>query len=418
MFNTIVNHRLNLQGDKYVYFFKLLSSKNWFMLNPCRQAETGETVMLFYNANIFTTDGYVLGGFEIENGRFTAILPGLQSGEGVDLCGAKVIPGLVDIHIHGAMGHDFSDGDADGLTAIGRYLASYGVTSFLPTSVTLPFDVLSKAFRTAAQLCADRPDDCARVMGVRMEGPFLSEEKRGAQNAAHLRTPDFAAFCALYNECGGIVRIVDVSPELTGAESFIRKASALCAVSVAHTNASYDEASAAFDAGCSHLTHLYNAMPPLHHREPGVIGAAAERDAVSAELICDGLHVHPSAVRMAFQLFPDRICLVSDTLRCCGMPYGVYDLGEQATFLKDGAARLADGTLAGAATNLFEGMRNAIRFGIPEETAIRAATIRPAQVIGADDEIGSIAVGMMADFMVCDDDLNVQSVYSEGSKLF
>ena len=376
MFNTIVNHRLNLQGDKYVYFFKLLSFKNWFMLNLCRQAETGETVMLFYNANIFTTDGYVLGGFEIENGRFTAILPGFKSGKGVDLGGAKVIPGLVDIHIHGAMGHDFSDGDADGLTAIA--------------------------------------DDCARVMGVRMEGPFLSEEKKGAQNAAYLCTPDYDTFHTLYDECGGIIRIVDVSPELTGAESFIRKASAMCAVSVAHTNASYDEASAAFDAGCSHLTHLYNAMPPLHHREPGVIGAASERDTVSAELICDGLHVHPSAVRMAFQLFPERICLVSDALRCCGMPYGVYDLGEQATYLKDGAARLADGTLAGAATNLFKGMRNAIRFGIPEDTAIRAATIRPAQVIGADDEIGSIAVGMLADFIVCDDELNAMSMYIGG----
>ena len=381
------------------------------------QIQTGETMMLFYDANIFTPDGYVFGGVEVKNGRFAAILPGLQSGNGVDLGGAKVLPGLVDIHIHGAGEHDFSDGDVDGLAALGRYLAAHGVTSFLPTSVTLPYDALSKAFRTAAQLRADRPEDCARVMGVRMEGPFLSKEKRGAQNAAYLRVPDFAAFRALYDNCGGIIRIVDVAPELPGAETFIRQASTLCAVSAAHTNANYDEACAAFDAGCSHVTHLFNAMTPIHHREPGVIGAAAERDAVTAEMICDGLHVHPSAVRMAFKLFPERLCLISDALRCCGMPEGTYDLGDQPVILKDGAARLADGTLAGAAKNLFDGMKNAIRFGIPEEDAIRAATLHPAQVICAADKIGSIAAGKLADFVVCDNEFNVNSVYIGGRKL-
>lgn len=373
--------------------------------------------MLFYDANIFTPDGYVFGGFEVKNGRFAAILPGLQSGNGVDLGGAKVLPGLVDIHIHGAGGHDFSDGDVDGLVSMGRYLAAHGVTSFLPTSVTLPYDALSKAFRTAAQLRADRPKGSARVLGVRMEGPFLSKEKRGAQNAAYLRVPDFAAFRALYDNCGGIIRIVDAAPELPGAETFIRQASAFCTISAAHTNATYDEARAAFDAGCSHLTHLFNAMSPIHHREPGVIGAAAERETVTAELICDGLHVHSSAVRMAFRLFPERLCLISDALRCCGMPEGAYELGGQPVFLKDGAAQLADGTLAGAATNIFVGMKNAIRFGIPEEDAIRAATFRPAQVIGAADEIGSVEVGKLADFAVCDDELNVKLVYIGGRKL-
>ena len=373
--------------------------------------------MLFYNANVFTPNGYVSGGFEIKNGRFSAILPGLQEGDGIDLDGAKVIPGLVDIHTHGAVGHDFSDGSAEGLADMGRYLASHGVTSFLPTSVTLPYDALSEAFLTASKLLVKHPEGCARVMGIHMEGPFLSEEKRGAQNAAFLRAPDYEAFRLLYDDCGGIIRIVDVAPELSGADRFVRETSALCTVSASHTNATYAEACTAFDAGCSHVTHLYNAMPPLHHREPGVIGAAAERNAVTAELICDGLHVHPSAVRMAFRLFPDRICLVSDALRCCGMSDGIYDLGGQPVLLRDRAARLADGTLAGAAINLMEGMRNAIRFGVPEADAILASTLRPAQVIGEANKIGSIAVGKLADFVVCNDELMVQSVFLGGRKL-
>lgn len=373
--------------------------------------------MLFYNAKIFTPDGYVRGAFQTENGRFTSILPGQRSGDGVDLGGAKVLPGLVDIHTHGAMGNDFSDGEVNELASMGRYLAAHGVTSFLPTSVTLPYNALSKAFRTAAQLRADRPADCSRIVGVRMEGPFLSKEKKGAQNAVYLRAPDFAVFRALYDDCGGIIRIVDVAPELPGAETFIRQASAICTVSAAHTNATYDQACAAFDTGCLHVTHLFNAMPPVHHREPGVIGAASEHVSVTAEVICDGLHVHPSAVRLAFRLFPERICLISDALRCCGMPEGAYELGGQPVILKDGAARLADGTLAGAATHLFYGMKNAIRFGIPEEAAIRAATLRPAQIIGAADEIGSIEIGKLADFVVCDNGLNLQSVYLGGRRL-
>ncbi|MBO6163747.1 MAG: amidohydrolase family protein [Lachnospiraceae bacterium] len=151
-------------------------------------------------------------------------------------------------------------------------------------------------------------------------------------------------------------------------------------------------------------------MPPVHHRHPGVIGAAAERDTVTAELICDGIHVHPSAVRMAFKLFPGRICLISDSLRCCGMPDGTYELGGQTVTLKDHIARLGDGTIAGSATHLFDCMRNAVRFGIPEEEAIRAATINPARRIGADDRIGSIEIGKAADYVVCDEGLHLKQV--------
>ena len=372
--------------------------------------------MLFYNALIFTPEGYVRGGFQVEEGRFVEIICGKINGEGQDLGGARILPGLIDIHTHGAVGADFSDGCLTGLVRMGKYLAGHGITSFAPASMTLPYETLNTAYQTAKMLRDCRPEGCARIAGIHMEGPFFSEKKKGAQNAAYLRDPDFEAFSKLYRECGGLIRIVDVAPELPGAALFTEQAKDLCTVSVAHTAADYDQAQAVFEAGASHLTHLFNAMPPIHHRRPGVIGAASERETVCAELICDGLHVHPSAVRMAFRLFGNRICLISDSLRCCGMPDGEYELGGQKVYLSGGVARLEDGTIAGSATNLFECMRNAVRFGISEYDAIMAATALPAKEIG-DDEAGMIAEGRLADFLVCDEELNLKQVYMGGVRL-
>ena len=195
----------------------------------------------------------------------------------------------------------------------------------------------------------------------------------------------------------------------------IEKAKALCTVSVAHTDASYDEAKAAFDAGATHVTHLYNAMPGIHHRKPGVIPAAVEDEGVRAELICDGLLFHPASVRLAFRMFgADRMILISDALRCCGMPDGEYELGGQQVFLSGGVARLADGTIAGSATNLFDCMRHAISFGIAPEDAIRAATWNPACALGVQEEVGSIAPGKWADFVVCHPDFPRKQVYIGG----
>ncbi|MBR0062790.1 MAG: N-acetylglucosamine-6-phosphate deacetylase [Oscillospiraceae bacterium] len=369
--------------------------------------------MLFTNARIFTPEGWLCGGFKLENGRFAEI--GTEASGGVDLCGARVIPGLVDIHTHGAHGADFSDGD--GLRTMARYLAKNGVTSFCPTSMTLGLEALERAFSGAAQYAGNPEPDCARVVGIHMEGPFLSEKKKGAQNAKYLRDPDFSELLRLYNASKGLIRIVDVAPELKDAAEFAEKASALCTVSVAHTDADYDTAARVFDAGARHLTHLFNAMPQIHHRAPGVIGAASERGNVTAELICDGEHVHPSAVRMAFRLFPGRICLISDSLRTAGMPDGEYTLGGQSIYLKNGAARLADGSLAGSSVSLFDCLRNAVRFGIPEKDAIIAASLSPARAIGAEGEIGSIEAGKRADFAVCDDELHPQAVYIGGNRV-
>ena len=373
--------------------------------------------MLFKNANVFVDGRFQYGAFRVENGRFTEVLDTVPAEDGVDLKNQYVIPGLVDVHNHGNSGADFSDGDYDGLIKMARYLAQNGVTSFAPASMTLPYDVLEAAYKTAVQLKNAQPSGCARLVGIQMEGPFFSEKKKGAQNGAYLKNPDFEAFKHLYDVSEGLIRIADVAAELPGAAEFTEKASKLCTVSIAHTDCTYEEASAVFDAGASHLTHLYNAMPGIHHRKPGPIGAGSERETVIAELICDGQHIHPSAVRMAFKLFPGRICLISDALRCCGMPDGQYTLGGQDVFLAGGVAKLADGTIAGSATNLYDCMRKAVEFGIPKEQAILSATIIPAREIGRDNEIGSIEPGKLADFVVCDEELKQAAVWMAGKQL-
>lgn len=372
--------------------------------------------MRYENGWIFADGRFVRGGFSVENGRFAHVLEDVP-GPAEDLGGALVIPGLVDIHVHGCAGADFSDGDYAGLVRMARYLARRGVTSFAPASMTLPYDALDKAFHAAARLRREGLADGARLMGIQMEGPFLSREKRGSQNPAYLRLPDWDRFLQLYDAAEGLLRIVDVAPELPGAVEFTRRASEKCRVSVAHTAAGYDQAAAVFDAGATHLTHLFNAMSGIHHRHPGPIGAASERENVTAELICDGIHVHPSAVRMAFRLFPGRICLISDALRCCGMADGSYSLGGQEILLSGGVARLTGGAIAGSAADLYQCMRRAVSFGIPREQAVWAATALPARVIGRESETGAIADGRAADFVICGGELEPRAVYLGGKRL-
>ena len=431
--------------------------------------------MWYRNLKYFAgEEGFIPASISVENGIITKICREDNAGdeqEYIDLHGNLVIPGLVDIHIHGIGGDDFSDGNEEGLTRMAKQLLRNGITGFLPTSMTLPYERLAKAFRTAARVSKMQQDDAARILGINMEGPFLSEKKCGAQNTEFLQLPDRQMFMILNDQAEGMIRIVDVAPELEGAVEFAAEVSSgcwlsatetapapvesaaeaaapdfaepaaktapacresaaeaaapdfvepatktapACRVSAAHTAANYDQAARFFDAGARHLTHLFNAMTSIHHRDPGVIGAASERPDVTAELISDGIHVHPGAVRMAFRMFPGRICLISDALRCCGMPEGEYELGGQTVTNKDGVARLADGTIAGAASTLYQNLRNAISFGIPATEAIMASTINPARAIGWDDRIGSIEEGKYADFLICGKDLALLAVVLGG----
>jgi len=340
--------------------------------------------------------------------------PSGQSADAIDASGCLVIPGLVDIHIHACAGHDFCDADTEGLAVMAGHLARQGVTSFLGTSMALGEDRLARIFQVGQAAIRTGMPDGAQLRGIHMEGPFFAVEKKGAQAAEFIIDPDVALYQRLERAADQQIRIVDVAPERPGALELVRYAAPRTTVSIAHTVANYEQAAAAFAAGASHVTHLFNAMPPFSHRDPGVVGAASDAG-VTVELICDGVHLHPSVVRSVFKWFgSDKVVLVSDAMRACGLADGSYDLGGQTVQVAGNRATLADGTIAGSVTDLMQGVRNAVAFGVPIEAAVRAATANPARVARIDDQVGSLEIGKKADLLVVTPELELKAVIIGG----
>lgn len=335
----------------------------------------------------------------------------------VEAAGHYVIPGLTDIHFHGCRGHDFSDGDPEGLAEIARYQLSRGVTQICPAGMTLPEAQLLHICQMAAEHKREqRPG--AELAGIHLEGPFLSLAKKGAQNGDWLHAPDLALLHRLTTAAEGLVKLVSLAPEEPGAMDFIRSAAGEVRISLAHTTANYDTAMEAFSAGARQVTHLFNAMPPLNHREPGLIGAAQDCPDCMAEMICDGVHIHPSVVRAAFKMFgAERMILVSDTMRAAGMPDGAYTLGGQAVTVRGNKATLADGTIAGSVTDLMDCMRLAVSMGISLFDAVTAAAVNPAKAIGIYDRVGSLTPGKLANFCILDESLNLKAVFFNGEQV-
>ena len=376
--------------------------------------------MVIENVRIFQEDGFSKGAVSFDkcilDVRDVVSQEGAVSDDAViDGADGYLIPGLIDVHTHAAVGADASDGDTGGIAKMSRYYAADGVTSFCPTTMTFPEDILKAAIRSIRD--CDLPKDGAKIAGIHMEGPFISKEKCGAQNPDYICPPDAGMFHRLQEEAQGLIRLITVAPEVEGITDFISEIGKECTVSLGHTNADYDTAMRAFEAGAHHATHLFNAMPPLHHRAPGVIAAASDAGA-TVELVPDGIHVDPAVMRLTHRLFGEKLVLISDSLRCAGMPDGVYELGGQKITVKDQKATLfGTDTIAGSSIHLMEGVRRAVRFGIPLEDAVMAATVAPARAIGLFDRIGSIEPGKDADLVLLDHDLQVKAVFINGRRL-
>ena len=414
---------------------------------------------LIKNVNLLLPDGLAEGSIEFDN---TVLNVNADCGkhfhctdgcEVIDAQGGFAVPGLFDIHTHGAFGADFSDADFSEndflnvsrecsdveqylerfpldapLFRLARNMLDCGITSFLATTMTLSESALLSAMRSVDVFCRLQADFVrrtppalhrlvgAKCAGVNLEGPFLSHSKRGSQAECNLRAPDAALFHRLNAAGGGRIKLVTVAPKLPGAFEFIKEVSKFCTVSVGHSAADYDTAAAAFRAGAAHVTHIFNGMNDCLHRSPGIAGAAADFG-IPVELICDGLHIHPAVVRGVFRIFGKNTCLISDSLRCTGMPDGNYTLGGQTFSLMNGRAVLADGTLAGSAVTLSEAVRRAVSFGIPPQDALFAASYAPHYSVFGKSAPFGLVCGCPADIAVFDKQLVPTAVFVNGERM-
>ncbi len=375
--------------------------------------------MIIKNAKVYTPEHrFVRQDLVIRGGRIVPGAPAPEPGEEVlDAEGLYALPGLVDIHFHGAVGHDFCDADPDGLQAIADFEASKGVLAICPATMTFSEEILNGIVDVAR---AHKNDRGADLVGINMEGPFISPRKVGAQNPKYVTPANVGMFRRLQERSGGLFKLVDLAPEEPGALDFVRACGDEVRISIAHTCTDYATAKAAFAAGARHMTHLYNAMPGITHREPGPIIAALE-DGATVELITDGVHIHPAMVRFTFRVFgDDHVVLIADSMEAAGLPDGQYSLGGQAVTVRGPRATLTEhpDTIAGSATCLYDCMRTAVReMGVPLESAVRAASENPARCIGVDQDYGSLAAGRFGNVVLADSELNIRTVIKKGAVL-
>lgn len=383
--------------------------------------------MIIDNVYVFTPDkAFVKGGIILDGDKIRQVYeekdaPQLN-GDVLDGKGCYAIPGLIDLHFHGCKGDDFCDGDKAAIGRIAEYEASVGVTAIAPATMTLPVEELEQILHTAAEYKKETKD-CRKAdfLGINMEGPFISPAKKGAQDARNI-LPCNVEICDRFLKASeGLVKFIGIAPEESEhAAEFIREVHERVNVSLAHTNADYDTAMEACRAGANHAVHLYNAMPAFTHRAPGVVGAVFDSKDVMAEIICDGIHIHPSVVRATFQMMgADRMILISDSMRATGMLDGQYTLGGLDVKVVGRLATLvSDGAIAGSATNLMDCMRTVVKkMELPLETAVACATINPARSLGVEEQYGSLEAGKKAHVVLLDQDLELKAVIKDGVKI-
>lgn len=372
--------------------------------------------MIIRNGYVFTEDGtFEQKDLYIEGTKIVSSKEEVMDPKIIDAKGKKIIPGVVDVHSHGANGCDFGDAKKAHLEKILEYERSHGITSYCPTSMTVSKEELLQIFATVKEI---RPSKkLAKIAGIHMEGPFVSPAKKGAQNEKHIMPATRSFFEECNEAAGGKIRILTLAPEEAGNLEFIKEMAGEVNISLGHTATDYETAREAFAAGANHVTHLYNAMNPFGHRNPGLVGAAAENDShCMVELISDGMHVDPAVVRATFRMIgADKMVLISDSLSATGLEDGLYELGGQPVYVKDGKATLKDGTIAGSTTNLFDCARKAMSFGIPEKDVLFAVTRNPAKSIGMYEEIGSLTPGKAADFLIVGAGYELEAVCVDGS---
>ena len=336
----------------------------------------------------------------------------------IDAEGRYVIPGLIDMHIHGYLGEDASDGSFDGIRIMAEGVAKNGVTSFLPTTMTVSYEELRAAFAQIRKGVAESLKEDwqgAQILGVNAEGPFINPSKKGAQAGENIRPGD-AEFLKEYLD---IIRVFTIAPEMPGNLDCIREMAGKCLISMGHTNATYDEAAAGIEAGVGHVTHLFNAQTALMHRDPGVVGAALTDDRVSTELIADCFHVNAHLFPLVAKMKGDKLVLITDCTRAGGLEDGQYTLGGQPIFVKGIECRLADGTIAGSVLKLNHAVRNLIaNSSLPVWEAVNAASLNPAMRIGAAETKGSLEKGKDADIVICEEDFTVRRTITRGRTIY